>query len=73
LSRAVSVKSLRFPTPVFSVVGALVVKILQGAHPAQIPIQTPDKMMLAINLTTAKAIALELPRSVLERADRLGY
>jgi len=49
----------------------LVVKVLQGARPAEIPIQTPDKMMLAINLTTAKAIGLELPRNVLERVDRL--
>ena len=49
----------------------LVVKILQGAHPAQIPVQTPDRMMLAINLTTAKIIDLKLPRNVLERADRL--
>jgi hypothetical protein len=35
------------------------------------PIQTPDTMLLTINLTTAKAIGLELPVSILERADRL--
>ena len=45
--------------------------LLQGAKPAEMPIQTPDKMMLAINLTTAKAIGLGLPLSVLERVDRL--
>src|SRR5712691_4887699 len=49
----------------------LVVKVLQGARPAEMPIQTPEKLTLTINLTTAKAIPLEIPRSVLERADRL--
>jgi putative ABC transport system substrate-binding protein len=48
-----------------------VVKILKGTQPAEMPIQTPDKMLLAINLTTAKIIDLKFPRSVLERADRL--
>ena len=49
----------------------LVVKILQGTQPTQIPIQIPDKLILTINLTTAKAINLDLPRNVLERTDRL--
>ena len=49
----------------------LVAKILKGTKPSEVPIQTPDKMLLTINLTTAKAIGLGLPLSVLERADRL--
>jgi putative tryptophan/tyrosine transport system substrate-binding protein len=49
----------------------LVAKILKGAQPADMPIQTPDNLTLAINLTIAKTIGLGLPRSVLERADRL--
>ena len=49
----------------------LVAKVLKGAQPAKIPIQTPDNLILAINLSTAKAINLEFPLSVLERADRL--
>jgi len=49
----------------------LVAKLLEGAHPAQLPIQTPDKFILTINLATAKAIDLALPRNILERADRL--
>jgi putative tryptophan/tyrosine transport system substrate-binding protein len=49
----------------------LVAQILRGAQPAELPIQTPDTLFLAFNLTTAKAIELELPASVLERADRL--
>jgi len=48
-----------------------VAKILQGAHPSEMPVQTPDKLTLVLNLTTARAIGLGLPRSVLERADRL--
>ena len=48
-----------------------VAKILKGSHPAEMPTQTPDKMMLAINMTTAKAIGLGIPLSILERADRL--
>jgi putative ABC transport system substrate-binding protein len=49
----------------------LVAKILKGAKPSEIPIQTPDKMLLTVNLTTAKAIGLGWPLSVLECADRL--
>ena len=49
----------------------LVAKVLQGAHPAEIPIQTPEKLTLTLNLTTAKAIGLTLSHSILERADRL--
>ena len=47
----------------------LVVKILHGTRPADIPIQTPDTLSLAINLRTARAIHLALPRSIVERAD----
>ena len=49
----------------------LLAKILKGAKPSERPIQTPDKLLLTINLTTAKAIGLTLPLSVLERADRI--
>jgi putative ABC transport system substrate-binding protein len=49
----------------------LVFKILKGAKPVDLPIETPDRLMLAVNLATAKAIGLRIPRTVLERADRL--
>jgi ABC-type uncharacterized transport system substrate-binding protein len=49
----------------------LVSNILRGAKPADIPIETPDRLMLAVNLATAKAIGLKIPRTVLERTDRL--
>jgi ABC-type uncharacterized transport system substrate-binding protein len=49
----------------------IMAKILKGVKPAEIPVQTPEKLALAINLTTAKAISVDIPRSVLERTDRL--
>jgi putative ABC transport system substrate-binding protein len=49
----------------------LVAKIVNGAKPSEMPIQTPEQMVLTINLTTAKAIGLDIPPSILERADRV--
>jgi len=49
----------------------LVAKILKGAKPAELPIQTPEQLLLAVNLTTAKAIGLDIPSSILERTERV--
>ncbi len=49
----------------------LVVKVLKGTKPADIPIETPDPLVLTINRRTAKAIGLKIPDKILERADRI--
>lgn len=58
-------------TAQFRSAASFVDRILRGTRPADLPVEQPTSLELAINMGSAKSLGLSVPRSVLLRADRV--
>jgi putative ABC transport system substrate-binding protein len=58
-------------TDYYRIAAEFVDKILRGAKPADLPIQQPTKWELVINMQTARTLAIAVPKTLLQQADRL--
>jgi putative ABC transport system substrate-binding protein len=59
------------PTDLFRRGASYVDRILKGESPAKLPVQAPTKFELIVNLKAAKGLGIEIPRSILVRADEV--
>ena len=58
-------------TPIYRQLARLIVKVLRGIKPEDLPVEQPIRFDLVVNLKTAKALGLTIPKSLLARADEV--